>query len=367
MEYIGTYNDLDDSSSERENHSAFQENVATIFPYWTYVIELEDEYYFVFFSSSSEEMQILMECELLYDFPKLHKPVSIVERHSLANGINAASDINHCVKVYMIRYGIDFVRGGSYCEPILSEEQKTALDVELKWMSSFSLGIEIQTDEMRRQIMNHYLCEIQSEEDIETKRETLCKTEVKYNRSKNAFLYIFHMYNSVDSSVESKASSVEANTFASLPNPAILDEIDWLQDHAMNCSFQFSDIDDTYFQDMPLHTQRYNKLIPILKKIRKIYYAIFKKVKDLTIDEIYLHFPEYVFDHFFIHLYSDHRRTFDISVWVTICDIFREMTTAVLEKLKKVYQELETYTESFEKWTQEKRYALHYLQNELRK
>jgi hypothetical protein len=58
---------------------------------------------------------------------KLHKPIQV---HEIFYDMNPF-DEDKCIKQYMVLYGMDNVRGGTYRLPILSSQQKTFLQQEL--------------------------------------------------------------------------------------------------------------------------------------------------------------------------------------------------------------------------------------------
>ena len=110
-----------------------------------YVILLEENKYFVYSTDTAEYFDnnvlgngqpldevIKYEIENLFEYPRIYKPVQIVE----TTWISDALDIDKTVKKYMMNYGIDSVRGGSYSLPTLCEFQYKALQMELAYLSS---------------------------------------------------------------------------------------------------------------------------------------------------------------------------------------------------------------------------------------
>ena len=125
-----------------------------------YVILLEQNKYFVYSTDTAEYFDntmfdygenvdqhvdevIKMEIENLFEFPRIYKPVQIVE----TTWITDVLEIDKTVKKYMMNYGVDNVRGGSYLSPILPEYQYRALQTEL------SANVNIQNEEK----MRHFL------------------------------------------------------------------------------------------------------------------------------------------------------------------------------------------------------------------
>jgi hypothetical protein len=125
-----------------------------------YVILLEENKYFVYSTDTAEYFDntmfdygenvdqhvdevVKMEIENLFEFPRMYRPVQIVE----TSWITDVLDIDKTVKKYMMSYGVDNVRGGSYLSPILPEYQYQALHTEL------SANENIQNEEK----MRHFL------------------------------------------------------------------------------------------------------------------------------------------------------------------------------------------------------------------
>ena len=106
--------------------------------YSVYIVELEDNHYFIYISQSDKKMsEILFECKALFEFPKIHTPICIDDTRSLnEEEMEWGNIVNHCVKLYMIKYGIPHVRGGAYQDVELSKRQLRALEIELNWINS---------------------------------------------------------------------------------------------------------------------------------------------------------------------------------------------------------------------------------------
>ena len=125
-----------------------------------YVILLEQNKYFVYSTDTAEYFDntmfdygesvdqhvdevIKMEIENLFEFPRIYRPVQIVE----TTWVTDVLEIDKTVKKYMMSYGVDNVRGGSYLSPILPDYQYRALQTEL------SAKENIQNEEK----MRHFL------------------------------------------------------------------------------------------------------------------------------------------------------------------------------------------------------------------
>jgi hypothetical protein len=323
--------------------------------YSIYVIQLEDECFFITISPTIENKSaVLKECEIMYDFAKTHKPVSIVNTYSLDDIPQKfwGDELNSLVKTCMIAHGIPYVRGGAYSDLELSEEQKTALDVELRWISTFDDGITFQPNEKQRTWIEsniEYLSEYNKQELNEEKKRLLL-IQSEYNEYKQSIQNILSTY------------SGKENVFISA---TIFKDLDWIQDHIMNCSFDFTD-KDVHFAEKDFE-KRYKSLIIHLRRITKTFFSLGKEVAELTIPEVFLHHPEFVFDNYFLHYRTPRFREYDISIWVTMCDIFREMFTAISLHIKEIIDEYMGYPEYFETLIKNKLYLVEFLQAEKEK
>jgi hypothetical protein len=96
--------------------------------YALYFIALEDDNMFLHLSYKKSEEQILYQCEQLYEYTKLFKPLRIV--HTMENC--DLTDADKYVKQFMKMFGEDSTRGGSYTDIILPEWQKKTLDLEFE-------------------------------------------------------------------------------------------------------------------------------------------------------------------------------------------------------------------------------------------
>lgn len=95
-----------------------------------YCLELENGKFFLFVrpTPTSNPIELFLEAVMTYEYIRQNKPLSIKNTWSETHSL----DLDHHVKEYMLLYGIDHVRGGSYSNPILTPEQLAFLTVELQ-------------------------------------------------------------------------------------------------------------------------------------------------------------------------------------------------------------------------------------------
>jgi hypothetical protein len=100
-----------------------------------YVIALEKDNYFVYYSDTESHMNVMKEIEYMFEFPKLYIPIKIIETTWTLD----VFEIDKYVKKYMMIYGIDHVRGGSYLSNILPDFQKKSLQKELEYLYKYQI------------------------------------------------------------------------------------------------------------------------------------------------------------------------------------------------------------------------------------
>ena len=116
----------------QDSVSKVQSNVVPLSKkYALYFIGLEDDNMFLYLSYKKSNEQILYQCEQLYEYTKLFKPLKVVYTMDDCD----LTDADKYVKVFMKMFGENSTRGGSYTDIILPEWQKNALDLEFETAS----------------------------------------------------------------------------------------------------------------------------------------------------------------------------------------------------------------------------------------
>ena len=94
---------------------------------WLYVIQLEQDKYFLYDTYCSNEFEVLVIVHMNHDYLKKYKPIDIPEIMILEDHI----EVLYYLKKYMAKYGIDSVRGGPYTQEFLSDQEQAFLEKEL--------------------------------------------------------------------------------------------------------------------------------------------------------------------------------------------------------------------------------------------
>jgi hypothetical protein len=92
-----------------------------------YVLQLENEKWFLHISTGPTHEIVMIECETLYDYVKINKPIKVYETLQLFD----AFDINTWTKRYMSYFGIDNVRGGIYSNEKMPDYLIQSIEHEL--------------------------------------------------------------------------------------------------------------------------------------------------------------------------------------------------------------------------------------------
>ena len=102
--------------------------------FFIYSVMLEHDYILLHASLKTDITEVKGECEKMYEITQLHKPVAILDMICHTKDLSL---LDYYVKKYMLQYGIFYVRGGSYLEPILPEYLSKSLDNEFKTLESY--------------------------------------------------------------------------------------------------------------------------------------------------------------------------------------------------------------------------------------
>jgi cellular nucleic acid-binding protein len=93
-----------------------------------YVLQLKDDKYYIGKAKDVQERFKQHKMGKGSSWTKEYTPIKIVETRPMMSN----HDENNITKDYMKKYGIDNVRGGSYCQVELPEEVEDVLRMELK-------------------------------------------------------------------------------------------------------------------------------------------------------------------------------------------------------------------------------------------
>lgn len=231
-----------------------------------YCFELENDKFFLFLrpTPSSNPIELFLEAVLRYEYIQQNKPLAInsiwTESHPL--------DLDHYVKKYMLDYGIDRVRGGSYSKSILTPEQRAFLTTELNG------PIQAFPEEVTKSIIHKYSRLLLDNEDFEKERTRLLNEQARFKRE-SAYL----------------------NRLRRLDIPKIRADLDWLLKY---CEMLSGDIYPTHGRWNSLLIQlitRYRQMLLILRDIYS-FMTLSERPFD-TYGMIFIQYPQFLLDNYF--------------------------------------------------------------------
>jgi len=96
-----------------------------------YILQLENGKYYVGKTTDVKKRFDQHVCGNGAEWTKLHRPIKLLETRRIAS----EHDENNKTKDMMKTYGIDNVRGGSYCQIVLTDAIKKTLQTEIRGTS----------------------------------------------------------------------------------------------------------------------------------------------------------------------------------------------------------------------------------------
>jgi hypothetical protein len=223
-----------------------------------YVLLLETGKIFVYSSPSENHSQVKMECEMLYGFSKIYKPVCILNQYWNCE----IEDVDKYVKKYMTIVGIDSVRGGSYQDLILPEHCIKTLQSEIDYIRN--------GEENEKKINDFLRANIKDTLTLEKVNAELTSELSQYKETKDILNSLtYFMVDGVQ--YEFRLS--------------IMEKIQWLQNISGNV--------ETIDEDMK---QKYNDILVYLRNIARVNI----EWRELCLENNeQLLYPELVFDPIF--------------------------------------------------------------------
>jgi hypothetical protein len=259
----------------------------------------------------------MLEAELYYDYLKKYKPISIIRRYDTEDRF----DVDKYVKIFMLDYGVDYVRGGSYSDEFLSDSQTAVLLNELETLSPSNLMK--QREETVNTLIQTYAFSKMTKDEIQLERETLKKTLETFKKEKTEF------------------ESIQIN------GSQITSDIQWIQ---FAC-FQITEIYNTNKGNTFLSKLVEKEFIERYKQVLvslQIVFVICKKYGYSTIiDDVYIKYPEFLLDDFFYHLHRIHIPRYITQVG-HLCKSYEYMTNIIINKMDEKAFDVSTWGEDVE-------------------
>ena len=225
-------------------------------------------------SPVQDDVKILLECEIMYDYVREYKPIRILESVILRQD----SEVNHFVKKYMKQYGIDNVRGGTYSNLKLTDVEKQFI------LREHELTIESMSNQLLSitNIFNEY-------NDIQT---------WSLDRLNEELVNIKHRQSLYDNETSMLRNySIGQNNIEI--NDIFLADIKWLLNTAAKNIQQFQ---NSIYPNKSI-IQQYKIILNKMKALYKIF-STYGNVEITYNPLIHLYAPETILDVFFFHYHK---------------------------------------------------------------
>ena len=256
-----------------------------------YILKLQQNKYFIHFGDVKQDKQIMIECEIYYDYVKKYKPISVIDTLVLNN----LFDIDTTVKNYMFLYGVDNVRGGSYINETLPEYLEKTLYHEFQLIERKDLECMNILKEIIEKNQNK---KYESLEEIENDIHEIHQENIQYTFEKEIFeKYTFFLVKN------------ERKTMKDF----IPEEMTWLYDC---CLLNYNDpVSAVNYKNIQMnYVQKYKNLLVYLKQLNKIFEENDLFSKFGIEKHIYLKYPEFLFDGF---IYNTHSKNINLLLKIT--------------------------------------------------
>jgi len=283
------------------------------------MVKLEESKIFIYLScptnrslscpTNKTDAVILLEAELYYDYLKKYKPISIIAKMDDVDVL----DVDKYVKKYMICFGIDNVRGGSYIDEILPEFQRVALASEFE--TAMKNNECKNMDELYCMINNHtgVYTNIQQ---IEAKKRQLQTEYDTYVKEVN----------------ELSKWSID---------PTIIEDIEWLRTiiQAQRTTITQEQI------------AKYKRLLPDLKKIYNLYENEIYTYDSLCNTEFLysIKYPQLLLDDIFFHFNRIHLEK-SVEAGQYLCHTYTYFANTIINKMQEAQFHVDSWNKEIE-WT----------------
>jgi hypothetical protein len=278
-----------------------------------YVIELEDSHFLIYVSQEMDPVKILIDCEIYYDFTKIHKPLKIIKTLRFENDFI----VDSIVKEYMYMFGINYVYGGSYL-PKLTTAQIEIVRKEFDYIET-----KMPYEREFYEVLSYESTEYSSVAELNQTLFEITEHFEKYKVEKNRYDKLF------PKEYSSKVIDIH------------IEDIEWLCNKCLdkNNTFERGDI------------PKYKK---ILKCFNHMYFLsktttfLEDKMNIFEEYEVYLQYPQFLFDSF---IYNSYSKSYSIIIdekVEKVCNLLKHIFVIITNRIDEYKFDLSTYEPSIE-------------------
>jgi hypothetical protein len=290
-----------------------------------HIIVLQKDKLFLHISTHNEENEttILLECELINDYASIYKPIRILDTVVIFQEY----EVDFFVKKYMNCYDMDNVRGGSYTNEILNENERQYILHEL----THTLD------------MNELQCDIISDIVIkynEINTWSIDKIKLEYKKCKK-----YHNNYENEKQMLHNFTVGRQNTAI---NRIILADLKWLSNEcikAIKLTPYIKEVNNKPYEE----TETIKKYKNIVIKLKSIY-TMFTNYMDVTNTYqplIHLYSPETILDQYFYNpsviqciLHYE-----DLNIYLSMCEY---MSYCIICRIDEYEFDVKSYPSNFE-------------------
>jgi hypothetical protein len=301
-----------------------------------HVISLADNKLFLHVSTTQidNDNAIMLECEIMHDYVRKHKPMRILESVALRQD----AEIDFFVKKYMKFYGVDNVRGGTYSDIELTEIDKQFILREQKMtlvdMASKSKIMTSVFDEYG-DISSITVDKLNEELSKSIHRQSLYDNETTMLRNYSIG------YNNIEI------------------NRLFLADLKWLMNTAAKNALWNTDKPSYECHTTDIIIDTYKQILNKMKALYTIFYTYYDDIGMKYEPRIHLYKPETVLDVFFYHCHEKMDWTKCTEKLVALLDYYEYIFYCIICRVDEYIFDVGTYPPDFAFANQ---YRIHYLQ-----
>lgn len=284
-----------------------------------YMISLENNCFFLYHSVEKTSYEIMLECELIYDFAKWNKPLLIMQTYP----INNLFEISYYVKYYMNIYGYEKVKGGVYTEylPPMSYEELACYEMDY-------LMRHLDWSDEANKIIKEYAYRPLNKSEVEGKKKELQEDMVNYMKD------LATLEKHRGSSLKNRDDHIQIDD-------SLLDYVDWIRHISKNGKPE----DAKGYLSMLEQTDKRAIYQETIKRMRIVYDIYTEIAGELTVsDEPYIKYPQFIFDTF-VYPSSTSAKPSQINA-EKICDKYEYMINYLINRIAEYEFHISTYPQN---------------------
>ena len=299
-----------------------------------YIIALEENRFFVYYTDTSCEEDILTEVSCMFEFTQKYKPLQIIESIWTTDMF----EIDKYVKKYMLRYGIDSVRGGSYTALRIYNDQRKTIETELSYLAK---AVMVSGENIDITFQDNLFCNQLCEKDLlsEEKMRYFLYTNIHKKHDEKYTQQIMYYYDTFMKKKEtlSKFKYFEKSNKIYIMNKETLTCIE-------NIKKYLYDVFENGQCSENLHIRKdYQNIMVYVKHVLKFYDT---NDKNNTFSMIYLSYPHFLLDNIFLH--KPEFNANELEQAIILWEIIEGMYYCVLNRIDELEFDLKHIPENIE-------------------